>query len=228
MRTHQVYKFIFALLFIAINSTAQNVSRYYENGKTGFKNTATGQVVVPAHYTGGSEMTQTPDGKYLALVTDGLKAGYINDKGEVIIPLTFDEGSAFSEGLARVRMGTKYGYINAKGEAVIRMGYDFARDFKSGIARVGNDGKYGFINTTGNAIIPFQYYNAGDFANGLAPVMNADAKWGFIDMQGNMVIQPVYTKAENFENGEALVYNGEKFIYVDTKGNYLRDMNVGR
>jgi len=213
------------LLFIAINSSAQNISQYYENGKMGFKNSVTGQIIVPARYTAGSSMTQSPTGDYFAVVFNGAKAGYINEKGDVIIPFIYDDGSVFSNGLARVMMGNKHGYINTKGETIVRFEYDFASDFSGGLARVQKNGKWGFINTSGNAVIALQYFNAGNFSEGTAPVMTEQGNWGFINTNGNFVIQPSFTKAESFSNGEAIVHNGEKFIYIDSHGNFLREMS---
>ncbi len=42
--------------------------------------------------------------------------GYINTKGEEIIPCNFDEASNFHEGLANVKKDGKFGLINKKGE----------------------------------------------------------------------------------------------------------------
>jgi len=226
MRTNQICKITFALLFIAINTNAQTVTQYYQNGKLGYKNSVTGQVIVAPRYSAGSNMTQSSgSGTYCAVVFEGNKAGYINERGEVIIPFTYDDGSVFSEGVARVKSGSKNGYIDIKNKTIISFEYDFAADFKNGIARVEKDGKWGFIDLTGKTVIAFQFFNAGEFSEGMAPVMAEKGNWGFINAQGNFVIQPSYTKAESFRNGEALVHNGEKFIYIDTQGNFLRDMS---
>ena len=40
------------------------------------------------------------------------KWGYISSKGQLVVPLQFDEACPFSEGLAKVSVGDKSGYIN--------------------------------------------------------------------------------------------------------------------
>ena len=97
---------IIVLLFFTDAVRAQGVSRFYENGKVGYKK-STGEIIVPAHYTAGSEMF----GSY-AIVLDGQKRGYINDKGEVMIPFVYDDASVFADGLAHLMKGSKNGYIN--------------------------------------------------------------------------------------------------------------------
>jgi hypothetical protein len=89
------------------------------------------------------------------------KMGYINEKGEEVIKLTFDKAKPFSEGLAVVgklvsgkpEEGTdkyKYGFINMNGEQVIDYLYDYAGSFSGGKASVqnGNDDSF-YIDKTG-------------------------------------------------------------------------------
>jgi hypothetical protein len=76
------------------------------------------------------------------------KMGFINEKGEEVIKLTFDKAKIFSEGLAVVgkivsgnpEEGTekyKYGFINTTGDIVIDYLYDYAGSFSGGKANVG-------------------------------------------------------------------------------------------
>ena len=48
----------------------------------------------------------------LALVVQNDKWGFINTKGEVVIPCVYDFAGGFSKGLAPVAQNDKYGYIN--------------------------------------------------------------------------------------------------------------------
>ena len=47
--------------------------------------------------------------------------GYIDKKGNFIIPPNFDHASSFSEGLASVQINEKWGYVNKKGAFVIHL-----------------------------------------------------------------------------------------------------------
>lgn len=211
-----------ALLSITMLASAQNVIRFYEGGKVGYKNKLSGEMVVAPHYTAGSEMQSNNT----ALVLEGRKRGFINDKGQVIIPFMYDDASVFFDGLARVMKDGKHGYINMKNETVIPFVYDFADDFKNGLARVQKGGKFGWIDATGKEAIALQYTNAFNFGDGLAPVRTEDGKWGFINAQGKYELAAKYSDARPFSNGEALVKEAgeEKYIFINKTGKKLREM----
>ncbi|BFK01359.1 hypothetical protein F020042I8_39200 [Bacteroides xylanisolvens] len=89
----------------------------------------------------------------LALVSLHNKVGFINKKGEVVIPLEYDNGCSFSEGLAAVcieSQSSKWGYINKDNEEVLPFKYDIAEPFYNNIARVGLYGKSMKINKQGS------------------------------------------------------------------------------
>lgn len=62
--------------------------------------------------------------------------GFINTKGEKVIPAIYEFAYAFSDGLASVQKNGKYGYINIKGEVVIPLQYEEASPFVNGTATV--------------------------------------------------------------------------------------------
>lgn len=70
--------------------------------------------------------------KGFACVRQGDKWGFINQKGEQIIPFLYDDASYFSEGLALVKKDAQYGYINDKNETVLPFIYDDGALFENG------------------------------------------------------------------------------------------------
>lgn len=65
-------------------------------------------------------------------------------KGEIVIPLEYDNGCPFSEGIAAVciqNQSSKWGYIDQNNHEVLSFRYDLADSFNNGIARVGLYGK---------------------------------------------------------------------------------------
>lgn len=108
---------------------------------------------------------------------DGIsKDGYINTKGEEVIPVQFDEAEDFSEGLAVVSIAPgKYGFIDKSGTFVIEPTYKFCHSFHEGLASVRNENGYGYINQKGEAVIPLQYQNAGNFVDGLSYVTESES-----------------------------------------------------
>ena len=62
------------------------------------------------------------------VVTDG-KSGYMNIKGEYIIPAQYDAILGFSEGVVGAGKDKKWGYVDLKGNEVIPFKYDMVSDF---------------------------------------------------------------------------------------------------
>lgn len=105
----------------------------------------------------------------LACVGKDEKYGFINEKGEVVIPCKYKYPTQVSEGLIPVCNDFfKYGYIDTKGNQVIEFKYDQARDFENGYAIVRtNSGGVGMIDKNGNEIFPCEYKQLGQFSDGL-------------------------------------------------------------
>ena len=121
--------------------------------------------------------------------------GYIDKRGEEVIPLQFYIANDFSEGLAAVKIKEKggWGFIDKGGNMVIPYEYNFAGSFKEGLAKVGIKGYkhaillgYGFIDKTGKVVIPLIYDEVEDFNGGRAKVKYLN-EWFYIDKNGNRV-----------------------------------------
>ncbi|MDG0792797.1 WG repeat-containing protein [Cohnella ginsengisoli] len=86
--------------------------------------------------------------------TDGVEQstgvfGYLNAKGEWAIPAQYEEGYAFSDGLAAVVKDGAVQFIDKTGKTVLETDYDDVGDFSEGLAAFEQDGKYGYINKKG-------------------------------------------------------------------------------
>ncbi len=88
----------------------------------------------------------------LAMVKRNDKCGYVNMKGVLVIPATYDEAKDFAEGLAVVKIKEMYGYINSKGSLVIPAVLAGAESFINGKAEVLiiGDGKTGYYEIDKN------------------------------------------------------------------------------
>ncbi len=111
-------------------------------------------------FVNGKEIRIEPDFHYAedfsedrAVVGYGGKYGYIDEKGILIIPITFDLAYKFSEGIAKVKKGNKYGYINKEGKLIIDFIYDDAKDFKNGKALVRIGTNLFYIYPDGSKVI---------------------------------------------------------------------------
>lgn len=65
---------------------------------------------------------------------EGGKWGFINTKGEIVIPIEYDSVGSFHEGLARVRIGEKWGFIDNNGLIVVSPQYKYVTIFSDGTA----------------------------------------------------------------------------------------------
>lgn len=209
----------FALILLFYNLSAQDVIRFYNDSKVGYKNKLTGEIIVSPHFQSGSEMVD-----HYALVVDGTKRGFIDDNGKIIIPCIYDDATLFYHGLSCVKLNEKYGCINFSGIVIIPFEYDFASDFKNDLARVKRNDKCGFIDSTGSIIVPLQYNDAGEFSEGLAPVKNNQNKWGFINTSGKIIIDAKYDQAQSFVSGEAMVIQKDETLMINNRGRKLREV----
>lgn len=181
----------------------------------------------------GVEFTRIfPDCGYqegLAPVTKGGKYGFVDAKGKLVIPTTFDEAHEFSDGLALIKMNGKYGYINKNGKVIIKPNYTDAWGFWEGRAKIAQNGKYGFIDTTGKVVIKPTFAETGNwFEDGLV-LVKVGSKYGYINKNGKTVIKAQFDTAKDFSEGLAAVgkktgkTDGEgtplyRFGYIDTSG----------
>lgn len=98
----------------------------------------------------------------MAAVHRNGKWGYINTKGDEIVPCKYNDDidarlyvRSFSDGMAAVLCDNgKYGFVNKKGDLVISPNYEAAGDFSEGLACVTSKGKENvdFIDKEGKVI----------------------------------------------------------------------------
>ncbi len=67
----------------------------------------------------------------LAVIELKRKRGYIDKKGNEVVPFIYDDAENFKDGIALVKKNGKYGYIDKKGNEVIKVEYDELSSFDS-------------------------------------------------------------------------------------------------
>lgn len=145
------------------------------------------------------------------------KYGYVNTKGQEVLPLTFDQVSNFKNGLAYVEQEPYYFFINTKGKTVGPTSWQHVKHFSHGLAAVKKDGKWGFMDTSGKVVIKPTYMHVANFNRlGVASV-KIDGKWGLIDRKGTMLIAPKQRPPYRFnQSGYAIVRSKRKEHLIDT------------
>ncbi len=119
----------------------------------------------------------------------GGKYGFLNRKGEEVIPLIYDDARDFSAGAALVMKGGKWGFVDRTGKEFIPLVYYEARNFVEGLAAVqkDKDGKWGFIDKSGKEIIAAQFDKTSGFnEKGIAKVWLGERNF-YIDKTGKEV-----------------------------------------
>lgn len=159
---------------------------------------------------------------------EGIKWGYINKEGKMVVNPQFDAVGPFTEGLAGVAKTNKekgevlWGFIDHKGAIIINHQFrGWNVEFNDGLAMVSDGKKIGYIDNTGKYTINPQFDQAGKFKNGLAPIRQGDL-CGYIDKEGKIVINPQFNVVNNFSGGMASVSSSDgKFGYIDGEGKYI-------
>lgn len=153
------------------------------------------------------------------------KLGFINTKGEVVVPLKYDYYDIFydySEGLAVVGSN----YVDKNGKVVLSFDRADLTPFRDGVAKVYTMQGQMLIDKSGKRITQHYYEEIGDFSEGLAMVVR-NGKAGYIDRTGKEVIPPKYEWGFWFRNGTARVivensmFAPAVYALIDKQGNEL-------
>jgi hypothetical protein len=190
--------------FIGDYATVRN------NGKYGLVNLS-GTEVVPILYDDIGEMH---DG--LIKVKKGENYGYVDNRGNVIIPFKFLQAGDFKNGQAIVVETddlSNQKRIDKNGNVLGILEFDEVYDYSEGMAKVrigaseySSNGirSYGFVDENGMLVIPVIYDNAYSFQEGVAGVYKDD-KFGFINKKGETVIPFQYDAGFWFKKGLGIV-----------------------
>ena len=152
--------------------------------------------------------------------------GYVDLRGQPLIPARYLDARPFSEGLAAVElpasMTNQCGYIDPDGNWAIPPQFDLARQFRSGRASV----KGGYIDKTGKMVIPTgdAALRYDDFSEGFARYedwRSANVRDGFIDRDGAITIQPRFAQSLAFSEGRAAAReNDAKWGFINPAGHW--------
>lgn len=167
----------------------------------------------------------------LACVSLSGRHGFINQLGEVVIKLKYDDAYGFSDNMAPVKMNGKWGAIDRSGTEIILPKYDaifYENDkvddriqyagFSEGMLSVKLNGKWGYVNQYGVEVIPMLFDEVATFfRGGMAPVRLND-KWGYVNLSGDIVVQPKYDEANEFFDELTSVSLNGKWGYIDKAG----------
>lgn len=239
-------QFVIAPQYFGVDPFSEGLARVSvssEVGSTGYINSH-GQFVIPPRLTYGASFHE---GR-AAVIIEGpcqiINAGscapaqfrptvpnasydcryaFIDQTGEAVSSLRFDETGDFSEGLAPVLIDGGWGYVNHSGQIAIQPRFDRAESFSEGLAAVVQDGKTGFIDHSGRLVIGPRFEGADSFSDARALVWKGSASgmmtYSYIDRNGDSAFPGRYSAATSFNYGLAHVATAKgKFSWINTSG----------
>jgi hypothetical protein len=177
------------------------------------------------------EAYEFSDGLALAGVhtDEGLRFGFLDEKGKMVIPAIYVRTTTFSDKMAWVvEPNGAPKAINTRGETVFSL-FDAENVmlFSEGVApfsrMVDDEERFGYVDKKGNVVINPAYILATPFSNGLAAVIDANDKWGYINHKGEMAIAAQFIKGNEFTDGGYAVAATSKDLYgaIDRKGRFV-------
>ncbi|MFL6560411.1 MAG: WG repeat-containing protein, partial [Bacillus sp. (in: firmicutes)] len=159
----------------------------------------------------------------------GNKWGYMDAKGELVLPANYDHAEDFQEnGLAIIGLMDKSGVINAKGYFIVQPKYDTINPFSEGRAVVNDAQGFKVIDESGKEITEKAYsIIVGEYKEGRLRAVEIDEHgqylYGYLNKRGKEVIPITYETASDFIRGKAIVKTKEgRFQLIDLTGNVLQ------
>jgi hypothetical protein len=157
----------------------------------------------------------------------GSKWGYINEKGDFLLPPKYEIAHDFQEnGLAIVQVNNLTGIINSDGYFIVKPKYDTISPFSEGRAVAIFDEGYKVLDESGKEITTNAYFYIGDYHEGRAVAANntehGDYLLGYLNKRGKEVIPLSYEAASDFQDGKAVVKAKEGgYSLIDLTGKVL-------
>lgn len=161
----------------------------------------------------------------LAAYSEKGRYGYVDENGEIVIPLQYDVAAPFANGMAIVSKRGYVGMINRQGETVLPPEYDQISPYSDGLALITQKNQSSFIDLNGKQVMPWREDCPGYFQQGQAPAGCDKARRYTIDKSGN-TISDQYTAVDYYFEGLTTAHGknaaGEdKEGYVDEAGNVV-------
>lgn len=119
------------------------------------------------------------------------KYGFVNQEGEIVIPLIYEEVQSFHNGYAIVKQDGKYGIIDMQGRLIILIEFDHLIYHGNQIYYSKKNGlDYQLLKITTNKQI-LKYHHI-ELLNNLYYV-EKDNKWGIVNESNEVIIPFIYS-----------------------------------
>jgi len=151
----------------------------------------------------GYEIKSNLNFRYMNKFSEGLswvvlddKMGCVNEAGEIVIPIIYDQQSCgegvwcddkFINGTKVVLKNDKYGLIDLKGNEIIPIEYESLEEFSPQIFKCKLNKKFGLVDIQGREILKCEFNFIGNLSENRACIKN-DVNFGYINGVGKLII----------------------------------------
>jgi hypothetical protein len=169
-------------------------------------------------------------GQLLAPARQGGLWGYINPRGEWLIPPQYGMAKNFNENLAEVVMYREdnivSGFINKENKLMIELPELNYSNLSEGMLPYLEKEAYGYMDSTGAKVIPAQFRYCSNFKDGKAMVVFKNGKAGYINKKKQLLLSPRWDTAFSYSGKFAVVGKKDlkghfKYGIIDQYGNHL-------
>lgn len=160
---------------------------------------------------------------------NGVKWGYIDNKGNFVIKPKYDFAYDFAEnGIAIVEEKNLYGIIDQLGKYVLQPKYDSINEFSEGRAAAVQGDIFKVIDENGKELTTKPYIFIGSFKEGRAVMAITDKQgkslYGYLDREGKEAVPPKFEYVGDFNNGKAVVkISDNQYALIDFNGDILKN-----
>lgn len=139
----------------------------------------------------------------LVVVKEGFLYGYVNAKGEYVIPAQYEYADSFENNYAFVKKSDKWGVIAPDGKELVACNYDEVTYCDGTIYKVKIGDKWGILKSNGEYLLPCVYDRITRMDDGLFEVSKGN-KWGVANATGKEVIACTYDNVRRFGRGSSI------------------------
>lgn len=155
----------------------------------------------------------------LFAVRNGDKYGFVDKKGDFLIPARFEDARSFRHGFASARVHGKWGLIGRDGEFRVHPNYDeldwFREDPTCWKSRVGEH--WGLIDQLGNELVAAKYMDIERCKNGITTARTKDGHV-ILNLSGQAAVRPkTYEALGSIGDGVVLAKVDGKWGVVSAK-----------
>jgi Protein of unknown function (DUF3298)./KWG Leptospira. len=161
-------------------------------------------------------------------LANGVKWGYIDNKGDFAIKPKYDFAYSFGEnGIAIVKEKNFYGIVDQLGRYVLQPKYDSIDEFSEGRAAAVYKDIFKVIDESGKELTNKPYTFIGRFKEGRATAsvtdMQGKSLYGYLDREGNEAVPLKYEYVGDYNNGKAVVkISDNQYALIGLNGQILK------